>query len=51
MDAGFASIDARFASLAASMNSRFASIEAGLKEFYRMLADVDKRTSKLGPGA
>jgi len=51
MDARFASIDARFASLEASMNSRFASIEADLKEFYRMLADLDKRISKLEPGA
>jgi hypothetical protein len=51
MDARFASMDARFASLEASMNSRFASIEADLKEFYRMLADLDKRISKLEPGA
>jgi hypothetical protein len=51
MDARFASMDARFASLEASMNSRFTSIEADLKEFYRMLADLDKRISKLEPGA
>ncbi len=51
---GFASIDARFASLEASVNSRFASIErrldliqADIKEFYRLLADLDKRVSRL----
>ena len=51
MDVRFASMDARFVSLEASMNSRFSSIEADLKEFYRLLADLDKRISRLEPGA
>ena len=51
---GFASIDARFASLEASINSRFASIErrlevieSDIKQFYRLLTEYDKRISKL----
>ena len=54
VDARFASIDARFASFEASVERRFASIErrldamqADLKEFYRILADHDKRISRL----
>jgi len=50
----FASIDNRFSSLEASVNSRFASVEhrldiiqAGVKEFYRILAEHDKRLSRL----
>jgi len=58
---GFASIDARFASLEVSINARFAAVEsrfasierrldsmhADLKEFYRLLAEHDKRISRL----
>jgi len=58
---GFASIDARFAALEASINGRFASVDsrfasierrldamqADLKEFYKILADHDKRISRL----
>ena len=47
---GFASIDARFA----SVDTRFASIERrldtmqnDLKEFYRLLAEHDKRITRL----
>ena len=47
---GFASIDARFASI----DARFASIErrldamqADLKEFYKILAEHDKRIQRL----
>ena len=61
IDARFASIDARFASLEASMNTRFAAIDArfaaierrleviegDIKQFYRLLADLDKRVSRL----
>jgi len=57
IDSRFASIDSRFASIDArfdSVDGRFASIErrldaiqADLKEFYRLLADHDKRLSKL----
>jgi hypothetical protein len=51
---GFASMDARFASLEGTMNSRFASVEqrlnimqADLKEFYKVQAEHDKRISRL----
>jgi len=54
---GFASIDARFASIDArfaSIDARFASIErrldamqADLKEFYKILAEHDKRIQRL----
>jgi hypothetical protein len=58
---GFASIDARFVSLEASINTRFASvdarfasierrlevIEADIKQFYRMLAEHAKRITGL----
>jgi len=51
---GFASIDARFASLESAMNNRFASVEqrlnimqADLKEFYKVQAEYDKRISRL----
>jgi hypothetical protein len=54
---GFSSIDSRFASLDsrfAAIDSRFASIEhrldmmqQDLKQFYQMLADHDKRISRL----
>lgn len=51
---GFASIDARFSSLDGRitglenrLDSRLAGIQADLKDFYRTLADLDKRVSKI----
>ena len=58
---GFSSIDARFATLENSINSRFASVDgrfasierrldamqADLKEFFKILAEHDKRISRL----
>jgi voltage-gated potassium channel Kch len=43
---GFASMDARFIALENRMDRRLESIEADLKEFYRMLAEPDKRISR-----
>jgi pilus assembly protein TadC len=50
---GFASMDARFIALENRMDRRLEAIEADLKEFYRMLAELDKRISRLEerPGA
>ena len=50
---GFASMDARFLALENRMDRRLEAIEADLKEFYRMRADLDKRISRLEerPGA
>lgn len=54
MDVRFSSLDARFSSLTSSIDARFASVErrleaiqADLKESYRILADHDKRISRL----
>ena len=51
---GFASIDARFASvenritnLENRIDRRLEAIQADLKEFYRLLAEHDKRISRL----
>ena len=47
---GFASIDGRFASIDgrfASIERRLDTMQADLKEFYRLLSDLDKRLSKI----
>ncbi len=47
---GFASIDARFASIDgrfASIERRLDLIQSDIKEFYRLLADLDKRVTRL----
>ncbi len=47
IDARFAAMENRFTALENRLDRRLDTIQADLKEFYRLLADHDKRISKL----
>jgi hypothetical protein len=50
IDSRLSGIDSRITALETRIDNRLAAIQADLKEFYRLLADLDKRISRLEGG-
>jgi len=47
IDSRLSSLDNRFTALETRLDNRLASIQADLKEFYRLFAELDKRLIKV----